>query len=677
MAEKLNWGILGAGRIAGKFADQLPNSKTGRLAAVASRSREKAVKFIAEHPSSGGQITAHGSYEALLADPAVQAVYIALPNDLHAPWTIRCAEAGKHVLCEKPMAVNWAEAMAMIEAARYHDVFYMEAFMYRCHPQTHRLVELIREGAIGRVKHIDSSFAFQMGPGTQDVRLDSAMAGGGIMDMGTYPMSLSRLVAGAAQGRDFAEPIDIKGVGHIHPEHRVDLWASAALRFENDILATITGGIGLNKIGGASITGESGVIDIPSPYFCSGKDGKGQIILRRFGKEAQDITVDAYAGLYAIEADTVAQHLEKRQAPSPAMSWADSLGQAKAIEQWRKSFGLIFDCEKMEAQKLPRSGKPLRRRPDAPMTYARVGGLDKDISRLVFGSIQLPFSDMAFSSVMMDHYFELGGNCIDTAVVYGDRELSVGSWISKRGVRDQMVVLGKGAHTPKCNPRDLTAELMRSLERLQVDYLDLYFMHRDNPAIPVGEFVDVLNEHHKAGRIKAFGGSNWTRERVDAFNADATKRGLRPMTAVSNNLALARWNEPMWTDCLSASDPASRAWHQKTQMPNFAWSSQASGFLADVFKPEDAKNPKISEVVRVWFNEGNFARLARARELAGKLGVHPLSVAVAWVLNQPYPTFALFGSATIDEMNTSMQALSIKLTPKQMAWLDLEAPSPA
>ncbi len=677
MTDTLHWGVLGTGRIAATFARQLAQSRTGRLVAVASRSVNKARNFIAEHKLSDS-VTSHGSYEELLADGNVQAVYIALPNHLHAPWSIQCAAAGKHVLCEKPMAVNWAQAMAMIEAARHHDVFFMEAFMYRCHPQTRKLVELIRDGAIGQVRHIESSFAFQMGPGTQDVRLDSTMAGGGIMDMGTYPMSLCRLVAGAALGRDFAEPLEIKGVGHIDPRHRVDLWASAALRFENDILATITGGIGLNKFGPALITGESGMIEVPSAYFCSGKDGKGQIILRRFGKdkEPQDISVEAYAGLYAIEADTVAEHLERRQATSPAMSWADSLGQAKAIETWRKSFGLIFDCEKREAQTLPASGKPVRKRPDAPMTYGRIDGLDKDIARLVLGSMQLPYSDMAFSSVMMDHYFELGGNCIDTAVVYGEAELSVGSWIAKRGVREQMVVLGKGAHTPYCNPRDLTRELLRTLERLQVDCLDLYMMHRDNLDIPVGEFVDVLNEHHRAGRIKAFGGSNWTIERVEAFNADARRRGLRPMTVMSNNLALARWNQPMWAGCISVSDAPSRAWHQKTRMPNFAWSSQASGFLADVFKPEDAANPKLAEVVRVWFNEENFRRLARARELAGKLGVHPLSVAVAWVLNQPFPTFALFGSANVDEMNTSMQALAIKLTSKQMAWLNLEADAP-
>lgn len=671
---------MGAGRIAGKFATQLPESKTGKLVAVASRSADKAAKFIADHQlgAMGDNIAAHGSYEALLADDSVQAVYIALPNHLHAPWTIRCAEAGKHVLCEKPMATNWAEAMAMIEAARYHDVFYMEAFMYRCHPQTRKLVELIRDGAIGRVKHIDSSFAFQMGAGATDVRLESAMAGGGIMDMGTYPMSLSRLVAGAAQGKDFAEPLEIKGVGHIDPEHRVDMWASAALRFENGLLASITGGIGLNKIGAASITGESGVIDIPSPFFCSAKDGKGQLILRRFGQEPEDITVEADAPLYAIEADTVAAHLDARQASSPAMGWADSLGQAKALGQWRKSFGLVFDNEKREAQSLPRSGKPVKKRPDAPMAYARVDGLNKDIARLVLGSIQLPYDDPAFSSVMMDHYFELGGNCIDTARVYGggDRERSVGDWIARRGVRDQLVVFGKGAHTPNCHPEALTAELMQTLENMQVDSLDLYFMHRDNPDVPVSEFVDVLNEHHQAGRIIAFGGSNWTPERIEAFNADAKKRGLRPMTAMSNNLALARWNEPMWDGCLSASNADARAWHEKTQMPNFAWSSQASGFLADVFKPEDAGNPKLAEVVRVWFNDANFKRLARARELAGQLGVHPLSVAVAWVLNQPFPTFALFGSATIEEMNTSMQALSIKLTAQQMAWLDLDADSP-
>src|SRR3954471_10300079 len=144
-SDQLAWGILGTGEIARTFAKGRRGWRTGRPVAVASRSRESAEKF-------GERFNVpkrHASYEALLADPDVRAVYISTPHPMHAEWAIRAAEAGKHILCEKPIGVNYAEAMAIVEAARRHDVFLMEAFMYRCHPQTRRLVELIRGGETG------------------------------------------------------------------------------------------------------------------------------------------------------------------------------------------------------------------------------------------------------------------------------------------------------------------------------------------------------------------------------------------------------------------------------------------------------------------------------------------------------------------------------------------------
>ena len=140
MGAHLRWGILGTGAIANTFATALPQSRTGRLVAVGSRTADSARKFAARH----GDGRAHGSYDALLADPEVDAVYIATPHPQHAEWCIRAARAGKHILCEKPITLNHAEAMVVAEAAREAGVFLMEAFMYRCHPQTQRIVELIR-----------------------------------------------------------------------------------------------------------------------------------------------------------------------------------------------------------------------------------------------------------------------------------------------------------------------------------------------------------------------------------------------------------------------------------------------------------------------------------------------------------------------------------------------------
>ena len=158
MSTAINWGILSTGAIAKTFARGLAASKTGTLVAVGSRSQEKADEFgEAFDIPRGGRFA---RYEALLADPNVNAVYIAPPHPLHAHWAIKAAEAKKHLLVEKPIGVNHAEAMAIVEAAIANDVFLMEAFMYRCHPQTARLVELLREKIIGDVRLIQASFGF-------------------------------------------------------------------------------------------------------------------------------------------------------------------------------------------------------------------------------------------------------------------------------------------------------------------------------------------------------------------------------------------------------------------------------------------------------------------------------------------------------------------------------------
>lgn len=197
----------------------------------------------------------------------------------------------------------------------------------------------------------------------------------------------------------------------------------------------------------------------------------------------------------------------------------------------------------------------------------------------------------------------------------------MGEWIKLRGVREELVIIGKGGRDDAGTPEGLTAQLLETLEKMQLDYLDIYMLHTDNPAVPVGEFVACLNEHKAAGRIRAFGGSNWSTERLAAANAYAQAHGLSGFAASSPNLSLAEWNEPMWPKCLTASDPASRAWYAQTQLPLFAWSSQATGFFTGRYGPKDRENPALAQIVRTWFNEGNFQRLDRARELAREKGV--------------------------------------------------------
>ena len=178
-------------------------------------------------------------------DPGVDAVYVSTPHPMHAEWAIRCVEAGKHVLCEKPMTLNEADTMAVVEAARRNDVFLMEAFMYRCHPQTERLVELLRSGVIGDVKLVRATFGFRGAYDPEERHLANALGGGGILDLGCYTVSMSRLVAAVALGVEVAEPREVHAVGHVGPETRVDEYTAATLLFDGDIVAEVSCGVRL------------------------------------------------------------------------------------------------------------------------------------------------------------------------------------------------------------------------------------------------------------------------------------------------------------------------------------------------------------------------------------------------------------------------------------------------
>ncbi|MBW3625452.1 MAG: aldo/keto reductase [Armatimonadetes bacterium] len=665
MAEQLNWGILGTGGIARTYAKGLADSRTGRLVAVGSRSQESADRFDAPQEN----LKRHGSYEALLADPEVQAVYIATPHPMHAEWAIRAAEAGKHLLCEKPLTLHYSDAMAVVEAARRNNVFLMEAFMYRCHPLTARLVELIREKTIGEVRLISATFSFQAGFNPESRLFNPALGGGGILDVGCYTASMARLLAGAATGQPFAEPAQVSGAGHLG-ESGVDEYAVATLKFPGEIVAQLSTGVRLNQENVVRVYGTEGRITVPSPWFCAPTDGAVKLLLQRNGEETQEIRIETDRSLYAYEADAFAEGVRTGQAPHPAMSPEDSLGNMLTLDRWRGAIGLTYPADTLEGQAQPAHGGALTVRPNK-MIYGEVKGVEKPVSRIVMGTmLEGAANPITAASVLFDEFFERGGTCFDTAYIYGGgkSEVILGNWVEKRGVRERVVVLAKGAHTPYCTPEWLTTQLHESLDRLRMDYVDIYMMHRDNPEIPVSAFVDVLNEHLRAGRIKSYGGSNWCIERVEEANAYAESRGLVGFTSLSNNFSLARMVEPIWGGCIAASDPESRRWLTKTQMPLFSWSSQARGFFI-------RGNPEYlsdSDMVRAWYSEDNFERKRRAEELAQKKRTEPITIAAAYVLRQPFPVYALVGPRTLTEMRTTFEALEVELTPEEIRWLNLE-----
>ncbi|MEP6565682.1 MAG: aldo/keto reductase [Mesorhizobium sp.] len=662
----IRWGILGPGGIALAFAGGVAQSRTGKLVALGARNPGKS--GLAES-FPGARIL--DGYDALLADPDVDAIYISIPHPGHAEWAIKAAEAGKHVLCEKPMGLTAFEADAMIHAARKAGTFLGEAFMYRLHPQTLKLVELIKSGVIGEVRMIKSSFGFAMPGFMPEHRLyANDLAGGGILDVGGYPVSMARLIAGAAAGVPFAEPDKVTGAAHLG-QSGVDEWASALLHFPGGIVAEVSCSISLNQDNVLRILGTKGRIEVPDFWFAGGNRdvGLGKIDVIRSDGTRDTISVNETRHLYSFEVDGAGEAIlaGKQEFAWPGMGWADSLGTLRVLDKWRAAVGLEYEIEKSTRRVNTISGRRLRSDGTA-IGKRKIPGLSKPASVVALGFED--FRTFSSGAILLDGFFEAGGNLFDTGYVYGGgyTEALLGQWLKNRGVREQSVVIGKGAHSPLCYPDVIGKQLAQSLDRLQTDHVDVYFMHRDNPDVPVGEFVDAMDQEVKAGRIRGpFGGSNWTMERMDEAIAYAERTGKQKPGALSNNFSLAEMLEPIWAGCVTSSSDEWKAWLTSRQMPNFAWSSQGRGFFTDRAGRDKRDN---EELVRVWYSEKNFGRRDRAIELAERLGKSPIHVALAYVLAQPFPSVPLIGPRTLGELEDSLQALDIALSPDQLEWLD-------
>jgi len=320
------------------------------------------------------------------------------------------------------------------------------------------------------------------------------------------------------------------------------------------------------------------------------------------------------------------------------------------------------------------------------MEYGKVKGLEKKVSRIAQGTIMLSANKAEEGFALLDGVYALGCNTFDAAHVYGGGacERVLGQWIEKRGLREQVVILSKGAHhngdRKRVTPFDIAADLHDSLARLRTDHIDLYVLHRDDPAVPVGPIVEALNEHHAAGRIRAFGGSNWQPERIQEANEYAAAHQLVPFALSSPNFSLAEQvNEP-WAGCLSLSGPqnaAARTWYAANRLPLFTWSSLARGFFSGRLTRqnfEELKPNLDSSCVHAYCYEQNFQRLDRAGELAREKGKSVPQIALAYVLQQPLEIYALVGCETPEEFRVNTEALEIRLTQEEMDWLDLRRP---
>ena len=309
------WGILSTARIGGRLVEGAAKTGAAEIVAVASRDGATAQAFADGH----GIARAHGSYEALLADPGVEAVYIPLPNSMHVDWTVRALQAGKHVLCEKPFDRRPEQVARAFDVAEQEGLVLSEAFMWRHHPQVRRLRELLDEGAVGEVRLVRACFSFALA-GDVDVRLDPALDGGGLMDVGCYCVSGARFVAG--------EPVSVTAQAVTGPTG-VDLRLGGLLRFDRDVLGVIDCGLDAYSRGELEVVGSEGRLLLADPWHAH----TPQIVVER-GFEREIVETDA-ADSYALELEDVAAAIAGER--PPLLGRADALGQARTIEALYRS----------------------------------------------------------------------------------------------------------------------------------------------------------------------------------------------------------------------------------------------------------------------------------------------------------------------------------------------------
>ncbi len=316
------------------------------------------------------------------------------------------------------------------------------------------------------------------------------------------------------------------------------------------------------------------------------------------------------------------------------------------------------------------------------MKTISIQGIEKQLSVLGMGT--MIFSpkkkDLCFS--ILDTFVANGGTTIDTAEVYGDpeeygySESTIGMWLEERACRENVVLISKGIIPDTCKPihphglqltpQHIHAAIDGSLQRLKTDYLDMWLLHRDDETKPVGAIVDALNEEVARGRIRTFGGSNWTVRRIEEANEYGAKHALQGMSASSPHFCLAIAKEPYWPNTV-VTTAADKAWFEKTTLPLLAWSSTGRGFFAKGHRDYT----QDQNLVRVYYNNENFEKLRRAEELGKHKGLTRIEIAIAYTQNQKFPVISLAGPETDQQVKSCIKALETKFSQEELEFLEL------
>ncbi len=317
------------------------------------------------------------------------------------------------------------------------------------------------------------------------------------------------------------------------------------------------------------------------------------------------------------------------------------------------------------------------------MKYANHPYVNKKISRIFYGTAMMPFLAGENGNDLLDSMYELGVTAFDIARGYGGAESSVGKWVEERGLREKVVLLSKCAHpdgqgNKRVNEKAIREDFAMSSEALRSDYIDIYLLHRDDPDVPAGEVIEIMNALYVEGKIRAFGGSNWTHQRIEEANAYAKEHNLIPFTVSNPNFGLAdQIQDPWGGGCITISGPANkdaRLWYKEKQMPIIAYSSLGRGLFSGRVKSD--KLDQVTEVLDAVAMKGygypeNYERLRRCEELAKKKCCTVPQIAMAWIYHQELDTFAVVSTSSEKRMQENIEALHIELTKEECEYLDL------
>ena len=320
------------------------------------------------------------------------------------------------------------------------------------------------------------------------------------------------------------------------------------------------------------------------------------------------------------------------------------------------------------------------------MQYATIPFVGKSVPRLVFGTA-VPYIQWGGDcDALFDAALAAGVTAFDTARCYMRSENVLGGWMERRGVRDKIVLITKGGldgmfGVKRLRDKCIRADLQASMSALKTDFIDLYFLHRDDPSVPAGEIVERMNALIAEGKIGAYGASNWTHERIEAAQEYAYRRGLQPFSASQPHFGLAEAVREPWKGCLSltgAKQAAARAWYARTGLAVLAYSPLGRGMLSGKFKSGDAVGAKKAmdgAARRGFLSAENMERLRRTEEIAAQTGYTVPQLALAWALGSEMNVFAVAGTSRVQGLEGDLSAIDIVLTPAQRAYMDLKTES--